>query len=152
MKYPKRNTKLWIYLYQSGILESENEQQIQSAIKEYYRKYDRDLKKRIRKVEKRNFSVSFTTSQINFIRKRAKEYDMTVVDYIKFLVSADLSKSSPLEHTITYKEILQLLQYYKNAIDAIEAKESNKWFGTSHYDELKKILLYIAEMVEIKKR
>lgn len=152
MKYPKRNTKLWIYLYQSCILESGDKQKIQSAIKEYYRKYNRDLKKRIRKVEKRNYSVSFPTSQINHIRKRAKEYNLSIPDYLKLLVTADLSKSSPLEHMLDYKEILQLLQYYKNSIDAIEAKESSKWFGTSNYDELKKLLLHIAEMVEIKKR
>lgn len=152
MKYPKRNTKLWIYLYQSGILDSNDEAVIQQAIKDYYKKYDRELKKRIRKVEKRNFSISFPTSQINHIRKRAKEYNVTIVDYIKLLVIADISKSSPLEHTLAYKEILQLLQHYKNSIDIIEAKETNKWFGASNYDELKKLLLHIAEIVEIKKR
>lgn len=152
MKYPKRNTKLWIYLYQNGILESKDEDVIKQAIKDYYKKYDRDLKKQIRKVEKRNFSISFPTSQINHIRKRAKEYNVTIVDYIKLLVKADLTGTSPFEHTLTYKEILQLLQHYKNAIDAIESKESNKWFGNNNYDELKKLLQYILEMVEIKKR
>lgn len=152
MKYPKRNSKLWIYLDQNGILDSKEEAVLQQAIIDYYRKYNRDLKKRIRKVEKRNFSISFPTSQINHIRKRAKEYNVTVVDYLKLIVKADLSKSSPLEQTTVYMETLQILQHYKTTIDAIEAKEINKWFGNTHYDELKKALQNIVELVEIKKK
>lgn len=152
MKYPKPNTKLYSYLQQLGVLESKDETIIQQAVKDYYRKYDRELKNRKRIIEKRNFSISFSTQQINHIRKRAKEYNITIVDYLKLLVKADLSGSSPLEHTLTYKEILQLLQQYKNTIEAIEVKESNRWFNTSNYDELKKLLQHILEMVEIKKR
>lgn len=152
MKYPKRNTKLWIYLYQTGFLESKDEAVIKQAIKDYYKKYDRDLKQRKRKIEQREFTISFSTQLINHIRKRAKEYNVTVIDYLKILANADLSCTSPLEHTLTYKEILQVLQQYKNSIDAIESKESNKWFGNNNYDELKKLLQYILEMVEIKKR
>lgn len=152
MKYPKRNTKLWIYLYQNGILDSKDETVIKQATKDYYRKYDRELKKRKRKIEQRQFSISFSIMQINHVRKRAKEYNVKVIDYLKLLVKADLSSTSPLEHTLTYKEILQVLQQYKNSIDAIESKESNKWFGNNNYDELKKLLQYILEMVEVKKR
>ena len=152
MKYPKRNTKLWIYLYQTRCLKTKDEAFIKLSIKDYYKKYDQNLKQKKRKIEQREFTISFSTQLINHIRKRAKEYNVTVIDYLKILANADLSCTSPLEHTLTYKEILQVLQQYKNSIDAIESKESNKWFGNNNYDELKKLLQYILEMVEIKKR
>lgn len=152
MKYPKRNSKLWNYLNQNGFIDSKDDIIIQNAIKQYYKNYDRELKKRIRKVEKRNFTISFPTNHIQHIRKRAKEYGLSVVDFIKLIVLAELSNKSPLQLTVTFQEILQLLNYYKNTIDSIESRETTNWFGKSNYEELKKIIESIEYEIEIKSR
>jgi len=151
MKYPKRNTKLWSYLNQNGFLESNNEIDIQNAIKQYYRDYDRELKKRKRSIEKREFSISFPKHRMNHILKRSRDYNTTVVDYLKLLVEGDLSKASPLKFTVMYKEILQLLRHYKNAIDTIESKENNRWFGNNNFQALHKILSSIKDKIDINK-
>ncbi|MDB5227418.1 MAG: hypothetical protein JWN78_1611 [Bacteroidota bacterium] len=150
MKYPKRNTRLWLHLYQNGFLDGGDEAVIQQEIKDYYKAYDRKLKHRKRKIERREFSLSFSNLQIKQVRIRAKEYGVTIPGYLKLLVCADLSQSSPLKHTMDYKEILQLLTYYKNTIDGIEVKETNKWFSNNNYDELRMVLESIKTKIEIK--
>ena len=148
----KRNTKLYNHLYQTGILESGDDQLIKDTIKSYYRNLDKELQNRKRKIECRQFSISFPVQQINHVRKRAKDYGLSVVDYLKALVKSDLSNSSPLEQTLLYKEVLQLLQHYKNTLDALEANESKRLFGNNNYNNSRKILESIQSQIEIKKK
>ena len=152
MRNPKQHSSLWKYIYISGI-DITNKALVNEKKKEYYQMYDKEFQKRKRKIECRQFSISFPIHQINHVRKRAKDHGLiNVVDYLKALVKADLSNSSPLEQTLLYKEVLQLLQHYKNSLDAIEANESKRLFGNNNYNNLRKILDYIQAEIEIKKK
>lgn len=152
MKLPKQNTKLSQHLNRLGILETGSEQEIKDAIIIYKRNYDKDLKHLKRNIEKRHFSISFPINQINHVRKRANDYGVDIICYIKLLVNADLSNTSPIEHTLAYKQVLQLLQFYKNTIEAIKEKDSHKWFGNNNYEELHQILDSIRNEIQIKKK
>lgn len=141
MKIPKKNSKLGIYLYESGAIETGDESIIKAKIKEYYRTYDKEIKQKKRKTEKRNFTISFPMSDIQHIRRRAKQYSYEITEYIKLLVKADITNTSVTENTVTYKEILQLLQYYKNAVKDIEEKEVKSWLGVNkNYEALANII------------
>ncbi len=141
MRSTNRNSKLWIYLNQSGVLDTEDETVIKEKIKEYYRIYDKELKKQKRNIDKRNFTISFPTIEIQHIRNRAKQYNSDIPTYIKVLVKADLTNTTFIENTLTYKEILQALQYYKNAVKDIEEKDVKNWLGSNkNYDALVKII------------
>jgi hypothetical protein len=99
--------------------------------------YDLALKQKKRKIEKRTFSISFVPSDIQHICKRAKQRQVEIIDYIKILVKADITDTSFIENTMTFKQILQILQYYKNAVKEIEEKDVKNWIGSNkNYEAL----------------
>lgn len=150
MQSPKRNSKLWIYLSESGVLNTGDEALIKAKRLEYYRIYDKELKLKKRKFEKRSFTISFPTIEIQHIRSRAKQYHSEIPDYIKLLVKADLTNTYVIENTLTYKEILQILQYYKNAIKDIEDKDVKNWLGSNkNYDTLVKNIQALEDKIKI---
>lgn len=107
--------------------------------KEFYKLYNKQLKQQKRN-ERRVFSVSFPVSQIHHIRKRSKDYNADIPSYIKALVKADVSNSTIIEHLQVYRQILQVLHQYNKAIDAIAAKDANRWLGKNNIDSLYGIL------------
>jgi hypothetical protein len=147
MRKPRRNTRLWLYLYQNGILQTGDEELIAKSIKDYKRKYDRELKQQKRKEEKRSFSISFPITEIIPIRKRSKDYHLNVVDYIKALVKADLTKTSTIQQLSIFKEILLLLQDCRNAIQNLEERDNMKWFGKSNYASVVDIILKLEQEI-----
>lgn len=148
MRAIKRNSKLWQFLHNSGVLDSGNEELIREKKKEYYRLYDLEQKHKKRKSEKRNFTVSIPPSQINHVRSRARQYQVDIPDYIKLLIKADIKSTAAITETQTLKEILQILRSYKNTVKEIEEKEPFGWLSKNKgYDELVKTLASIEQEV-----
>lgn len=132
---------LWVYLDQSGILQSGDPKRIEQAKKEYWRKYDTELKRK-KRAERRSFTLSLPKQEMNLLRKRAADLGYDAVDYIKLLIHADLQKTSLAAQSEVFLKILQLLQQYRNAIQRIEeGKEKQKWFsGGDKMDAVNKTL------------
>ena len=131
---------------QSSVLETKDESLIKAEIKKYNQAYDRELK-HIKRKEKRCFNISFPSKNMNQIRSQAKYYVVGVIDYIKLLVTADIAKSEPEQNTIIYKEILQILQFYKNDIQKKNNNQSNTWFKDSNYELLHQNLMNIHKEI-----
>ena len=147
----RQASKIWIYLNSLNI-DMSDKTTVEQARKEYYRKYDRELKVRKRTIEKREFMISFPKIEIQHLRKRAKIHNASMPMYLKYLVKSDLLDVHILEVMPVYREILQLLQKYFNAIEEIELKESKRWFGNNDYEELRRILNSIKNEILLKKQ
>jgi hypothetical protein len=122
------------------VLDSGNETLIQNAIISYRRQYDRDQKRKKRVLEKRNFNISFPKNDMPVIRKQAKAYQTSIIGYIKLLVKADITKASPIQNTLVYNEILQILQYYKTTIEISQDRNEYSWLKDNNYEILKTTL------------
>jgi len=136
MRKIRRNTKLWLYLYQSGVLASNNETLIKQKVHEYWKLYDKERKKRKRAI-KTEFTISFTKEEVKALKYVALNVGLTIPDYIKQLVYTNIKTHPFTPYAQTIKHIEQLLIHYKNKINDIAKKEVKNFLGMSkNYDLL----------------
>lgn len=144
MRTPRRNSKIRNYLFQIGALKTGDETVIKEAKKQYWREYDKQLKKDKRNI-KRTFTVSFQVQELDKIRHQAKYNGINIPEYIKQAVKADLTNTYVIPHPHILKEIAQLLINCKNQLKTIAEKDAKNWLGMNkNYDTT----LTIIEQVE----
>jgi len=142
MKKIKSNSKLFEYLLKHQIDFSDKEA-IALLKKEFYKEYNRTLKKE-KRLEKRVFTITISKQLIHHLRRRCKEQGSDIPSYIKLLIKADINNTSVAQQTMIFRAIKQLLNICDDKLTLLVEKDSNKWFGNHHYDELQKILQEIS--------
>ncbi len=125
----KKNSGVYTYLMESGVLENATPEEIQAARKKYWNEYHRLRQIKKRKKEKREIVIAFPADQINFIRSTAKAKSYKLHDYIRACVKADIEHSMVIPHQDMVAEILQAVRRCYNELDAIQAKEGKAWFA-----------------------
>lgn len=137
MRKPRRNTKLWLYLYQSGVLNSNDETLIKQKAKEYWKDYDRNRKKR-KRASKREYTITFKQEEIKALKFTAHTVGMSIPEYIRQLTRTNILSVPFVAHAQTIKHIEQILIHCKNKINDIAKKETTKnWLGkNNNYDTL----------------
>ncbi|MBX7226982.1 MAG: hypothetical protein K1X55_13195 [Chitinophagales bacterium] len=150
MKKTRSNSQLYQYLQDHSVDFSDTEA-VALLKKEFYKKYDRTLKQRKRQ-EHRVITITIPTTLIHHVRARSREQGSTIPTYIKRLMTADCRDTTLFEQTNLYREVILQLQMCSNSLDTLIEKDSTRWFKNTHYDELKKALQNIRQLVEIKKK
>ena len=139
-KVPK-NTLLWKYLEQKGVLGAGDVNAIKAAKKEYWKQYDKARKQKNRKVQKREIVLAFPADEINHIRFTAKAKGLTIHDYIRACVKADMSQLTVIPHRALVSEILQVLHQCNNQLEVIKKKEGKGWLVISRtYENVETVL------------
>lgn len=143
MRKIRRNTKLWLYLYQSGILASNDETLIKQKVSEYWKLYDKERKKRKRAI-KTEYTISFTKKEVKALKYIALNLGFTIPEYIKQLVYTNIKTHPFTPYAQSIKHIEQLLIHYKNKINEIAKKEVKNFLGINkNYDVLTDLITQI---------
>ncbi|MDB5227827.1 MAG: hypothetical protein JWN78_2020 [Bacteroidota bacterium] len=134
MRTLKRNSKIRNYLFQTGALETRDETIIKKAKQQYWREYDKQLK-RSKRNAKRTFTVSFQIQELDRLRSQAKYNGINIPEYIKQAVKADISNTYVIPHAHILRHIQQLLINCKQQLKTIADKDAKNWLGINkNYD------------------
>lgn len=146
MRKPKSNSKLRSYLFDIGAIDA-GEDAIRDGKKLYWRAYDLKKKQEKRKA-KRSFTVSFEVDEVNRLKYQSKKFDLSVPEYIKHAVRSTLADTIVYPNPLQIKYILQLLNHYKNQVQAIAEKDTKNWMGVSkNYEALSDIIRTIERNI-----
>lgn len=141
MRKLKKNTGLYQYLDQVGVLEKGTEDEIKMARRHYWQERDRAYKAKKRIKQKREIVLAFPAGEINHIRYTAKAKGHTIHDYIRACVKADMSQMTVIPHRALVAEIMQVMQQCNNQLDAIKKKEEKGWLAISRtYENVETII------------
>lgn len=147
MKRIRKNTGLWHYLNKVGVLEKGSDEAIKQARKEYWRKYNSELKQRKRK-QRRIYAVTFNLDEIKSIIETAKAKGMTVSGYICEATRADMRGAYVTPHPYLLKEVQQTLVGYKRQIKAIAEKDKKNWLGVNrNFESLEQIIEKVEKQI-----
>lgn len=143
MRKIRPHTGLWKYLEQSGVLDSRDEEKIKATKKEYWRKYDAEYKRKKRK-QKREYLISFNTTELQSVIATAKTKGLKVPEYIREATRADINQVYVVPYGFLLKEVEQTLLSYKRIIKDIGDKDKRNWLGASkNYESLEQIVTKI---------
>lgn len=148
MKATKRNSPLWAYLNERGVLERGNEDEICKAKKEYRREYLKAYKKRRNKTTK-EFSISCNPKETKAIVTGALEHALLPSTFIKKAVFAYLEKSYITPHIHMLHLLQQILLRSESLIRRIAEKDkSTSWFRSNNsYSDLEAIIRDLQSQV-----
>lgn len=141
MRKSKRNSGVWNYLNQLGILETGTEDEIQAARKKYWNEYARLRQIKKRKAEKREIVVSFPADEINHVRSVAKAKGYSIQNYMRACVKADMQHITVIPHSMLVAQVMQVLRQCYTQLEAIRQKEGKAWFAISGtYENVETVL------------
>lgn len=138
----KLNTKtgLYQYLLQTGVLEGGAEE-IKLAKRQYWRERDKEYKKQKRGKDNREIVLIFPADEINHVRFTAKAKGLTLHEYIRTCVKADMAHLTVIPHRALVAEIMQVLRQCSNQLEAIKKKEIKGWMIISRtYENVETVL------------
>jgi hypothetical protein len=132
---------LYQYLLQQGVLEKGTEEEIKLAKRHYWRAKDKEYKKEKRTRQKREIVLVFPADEINHIRFSAKAKSLTIHEYVRACVKADMSQLTVIPHKAQVAEIMQVMRQCNNQLEAIKNKEVKGWLVISRtYENVETVL------------
>lgn len=140
MRKMRKNTGLWQYLNETGVLERANKEEIKNAKSEYRKKYLRDYKKKHRQSRK-EYLVSYTLKDALIIQTNATKHGISESQWIKRSAHAygEQTFLTPAPHVL--HNILQILMLCRSYITMLSQKDTQAWFKSNrNYESLEKII------------
>lgn len=131
----KKKGGLYNYLKERGLDTCEDDTLLELTKREYWREYDKNLKHRKRKIEKRAFTISFPKDEMPNIKRNASQSGYSLHEYIKQCVFASIRNTYVIPHLYAYKEILQQISSCKNILNSLQEKDKGLWASFGNYEK-----------------
>lgn len=140
MKDDRIYESIWQYLDESGVLENGTEEEIQQAKKEYWKIYQRQYKRKMRKT-KRQVVLWFSQREIDQLKKVMKGYRNSFPQFVKQGAMAYANQRYLVPDIHMVGRIEQHLSLIRQSVHELSERDSNNWFSdTKRYRRIEKML------------
>lgn len=131
----RKNTGIWKYLEETGVLEHGTEAEIQAARKEYQKKYILQYKRKQRG-EMKEYIVLLKKDEQTLFKEAAQKHKTTIVRFLKTAALAYLEKKYIVPDQVQVAHLEQTLIQILNEIQALAKR--NKILFTLNIQEIEK--------------
>ena len=132
----KQGSSLWLYLSSKGVDNTAHPLYAKYKL-DFYRQYDKELKRKKRS-EKRSYIISYPVHTVMQLRSLAKVSGLTVPEFIKAIVIAEMNETSLDERMPIYINIQKAVEQCRLIIQRIEERDTKRTlFGKSSFDKLR---------------
>lgn len=113
----RKNTSIWAYLDELGVLEIGSDEEIKQAKKQYWKKYFLEYKRNRRKtISEFPISLSKKNGEYSRVRREACSHNMTTTTFLKKSAFAYMEKRFLVPDREKLSRLLQMLSQILNEI------------------------------------
>ncbi len=146
----RRNSEMWKYLEQSGVLEHGSDEQIKAAKKSYRKKYMLAFKRQQR-AAKPEYTVNFEThsGEHGRVKLAADKHNVSVSAFIRLAVLAYMEQRYIVPNARQIARLEQMLAECLNEIRTIvNAKEKWYWQREQKMEEIEKRIEKLEKQID----
>jgi uncharacterized coiled-coil DUF342 family protein len=147
LKNTRRNSALWAYLHEKGVLDK-GKDEILRAKKEYRQQYLKAFKQK-RKSNRKDYTITCNPKEAKLFKIKAEEYGLKIASFIKQAAIAYAGNTDVIPQINMFHNILQLLLRSESRIREIAGKDKGVWYKSDkRYDELEEIVRELRGKIE----
>jgi hypothetical protein len=122
----RKNNGLMAFLESEGKLGASGDELAQIK-KQWRRQYEKSYKQQ-RRLEKKEYTVSFDKVEVGKIRKAAADHRIKEAPFLKKAVGGYLNTEYIVRDKAVLDRVLQILLRYQSVIDQVQSRDNGAWY------------------------